>query len=61
MPWDSLICRRILDEKRGNHQICQCPLCQEARKNESEGLGIGKEDFSVFNGLLIEDLKEEKG
>jgi hypothetical protein len=26
------ICRRILDEERGNPWICECPFCREARE-----------------------------
>jgi hypothetical protein len=32
MPLGSLICRRKLDEERGNPWICECPMCQEERK-----------------------------
>lgn len=32
MPLESIICRRLLDEEKGNPQICECPMCREARK-----------------------------
>lgn len=34
MPLDSIICRRNLDEERGDPWICKCPLCNYARKIE---------------------------
>lgn len=33
MPLGSIICRRKLDQERGNPMICECPKCQQA-KNE---------------------------
>jgi len=42
MPIDSIICRRNLDEQRGNPQICECPMCREAKRSEKdEGLFHG--------------------
>ena len=40
------ICRRKLDEERGNPWICECPVCKEAKRREvDEGLlhrdGVG--------------------
>ena len=34
MPLESMICRRKLDEERGNPfgWICACPLCEQQRK-----------------------------
>lgn len=36
MPVDSIICRRLLDEERGNPFICECPICGEIRKSETK-------------------------
>ena len=45
MPLESLICRRKLDEERGNPWICNCLMCREARKEEQiETGGPGKEE-----------------
>ena len=33
MPWDSVICRKNLDESRGNPWICECYLCKKERTN----------------------------
>lgn len=37
MPMESVICRRRLDEERGNPWICVCPCCAEKRKEVGEG------------------------
>jgi hypothetical protein len=45
MPVDSIVCRRVLDEERGNPWICEYPMCQRARgteKSEGEGKGRGE-------------------
>lgn len=34
MGLESVICRRKLDEAKGNDWICACPLCQEARRKD---------------------------
>jgi len=31
VPLESIICRRKLDEERGNPFICGCPLCKQDR------------------------------
>lgn len=31
---DQIICRRKLDEERGNEWICQCPKCCEERRTK---------------------------
>jgi len=36
MPLESIICRRKLDQERGNPQICECPMCREIRKTETK-------------------------
>jgi len=39
MPLGSVICRKKLDEERGNDFLCGCPLCREAKRSEKdEGL-----------------------
>lgn len=35
MSFESIICRRSLDDDRGNPWICECPLCRDMRA-ESE-------------------------
>ena len=56
MPMDSVICRRLLDESRGNTFICACPMCEQQRKevnllNPDEPLGMAGEEISS-PGLL---------
>jgi hypothetical protein len=36
MPFDSVICRKKLDEERGNDWICGCALCQAQLKQDRE-------------------------
>ena len=49
MPISSIICRKKLDEERGNSWICECPLCREERKaketldKEAEEIGSQEE------------------
>lgn len=31
MPFDSVICRKRLDEERGNSWVCGCPFCNGKR------------------------------
>ncbi len=39
MPLESVICRRKLDEARGNPQICECWKCREQGQGTDKGLG----------------------
>ena len=43
------ICRRKLDEERGNPWICECPLCREARKEEGIETGRPRKEEEVDN------------
>jgi hypothetical protein len=36
MPLDSIVCRKNLDEERGNPWICECPLCNVQRELEEK-------------------------
>jgi hypothetical protein len=33
MSLESVICRKILDQKKGNPWVCACPLCQRERRS----------------------------
>jgi hypothetical protein len=46
MPLDSVICRRNLDESRGNPFICECPLCRDERKETETYVMEGIDDRS---------------
>lgn len=41
------ICRRKLDEDRGNPWICDCPICREARKAERPREKEGEENQGI--------------
>ena len=49
MSVSSAICRKKLDESRGQESICDCPLCKEERKakealdKEAEEIGSKEE------------------
>jgi len=47
MPMDSVICRRKLDEERGNPQICECPICSEQGRRFEE-----TENESILDGKI---------
>jgi hypothetical protein len=59
MPTDSIICRRYLDELRGNPWICECPTCGEKRKDgkdsisDSEGSREVSEAESTNNSCQV--------
>jgi hypothetical protein len=36
MPFWSTVCRRTLDEQRGNPLICECMMCRELKKVSRE-------------------------
>ena len=40
MPFDSIICRKTLDESRGNLWFCTCPRCRVERMDEDVGSTI---------------------
>jgi hypothetical protein len=60
MPFESVICRKKLDEERGNPWICGCPFCNEERL-EIEGEARADMDARIqlvcgshfFNQLVI--------
>lgn len=41
----AIICRRVLDEERGNEWICECPICSQVRKGEEDDQKIDKVDY----------------
>jgi hypothetical protein len=47
MPMDSMICRKKLDEERGNPFICECPICREQGRISGEN-----EDNSILGGKI---------
>ena len=62
MPFDSIICRKKLDEERGNiPSICECPLCQEARREENGGLLHGDGISESLRSEPKNDLPEAMG
>ena len=62
MPLESIICRKNLDEARGNLWICECPMCREARRSESdEGLFHGDGVGRTFRGESKNNLPETLG
>ena len=48
MPLDSVICRKNLDESRGNPWVCECPMCKQKRDN-------GKNSIQENNEGEIDD------
>jgi hypothetical protein len=66
MPLDSVICRKSLDEEKGNPWICGCPLCNGKRLVIGDE---GKAEMSDPDGIVLYGgyqkgrplLKEEKG
>jgi hypothetical protein len=50
MPLESIICRRRLDEERGNPFICECPMCREANKTE-ELKGDREKEMEDYEGF----------
>jgi hypothetical protein len=51
-----MICRKRLDEERGNPWICACPICGEERVAEDE---IRKEDPGQRADSLIRSIAGE--
>jgi hypothetical protein len=64
MPLDSVICRKNLDERRGNPWICECPMCRGKRKdnllNPGEGKDKGQGEISSC-GPPCEDCQDQEG
>jgi hypothetical protein len=65
MPLESIICRRLLDEERGNPWICACPLCEQQRKEANllksgEESDMGQEDISS-PGVSCEAARDKRG
>ena len=49
MPLESIICRRALDESRGNPWICECFQCSKEREE------IQKEQEDEMNHLVLDE------
>ncbi len=61
MPFDSIICRKNLDEERGNPWICECPMYREERITTDEGLFHGDRVSESLQCESKDDLPETVG
>ena len=64
MSGESFICRKKLDEERGNPWVCECPLCKNERssgdvegtteKQDSEKVDLEEiEGQSLFDSVFV--------
>ena len=56
-----IICRKQLDQERGQSWICACPWCNEARREEDERLLHGERVGQGIPGHPQDDLPETVG
>ena len=60
MPLGSYICRKKLDESRGQKSICECPMCRQKR-SEDERLFHGERAGESLRGQSKDDLSKVMG
>ena len=58
MPIESIICRRNLDEQRGNPQICECPMCRERGKDGNESISNSERGGRIREAQTTGNISE---